>query len=218
VLAHGMPLIRVKPKHVARMGVERVGRVVGVRNGLPMLEDERVLEVENVIWCTGFRHGFDWIDLPVLGETEPLHERGVVAAEPALYFVGLMFLYAASSAQIHGVSRDAEPALYFVGLMFLYAASSAQIHGVSRDAERVANRIAAPAAPCHLAMLGTGERWTMPVCAPEGPAHRRSWSARAPDILGGEFELGRIPAISSHQRPGTLRSRHGQRGIGGVDV
>jgi putative flavoprotein involved in K+ transport len=108
VLAHGMPLIRVKPKHLARAGVERVGRVVGVRNGLPMLEDERVVEVENVIWCTGFRHGFDWIDLPVLGEREPLHERGVVTAEPGLYFVGLMFLYAASSAQIHGVSRDAE--------------------------------------------------------------------------------------------------------------
>jgi len=108
LLAHGLPLIRVKPKHLARAAVERVGRVVGVRNGLPMLEDERVLEVENVIWCTGFRHGFDWIDLPVLGETEPLHERGVVTAEPGLYFVGLMFLYAASSAQIHGLSRDAE--------------------------------------------------------------------------------------------------------------
>lgn len=108
VLAHGMPLIRVKPKDLARAGVERVGRVVGVQDGLPVLEDGRVLEVDSVLWCTGFRHGFDWIDLPVLGETEPLHERGVVAAEPGLYFVGLMFLYAASSTQIHGVSRDAE--------------------------------------------------------------------------------------------------------------
>ncbi len=108
VLSHGMPLIRVKPKDLARASVERVGRVIGARNGVPLLDDERVLDVENVVWCTGFRHAFDWIDLPVIGATEPLHERGIVANEAGLYFVGLMFLYAASSAQIHGVSRDAE--------------------------------------------------------------------------------------------------------------
>ncbi len=57
----------------------------------------------------GFHPGFSWIDLPVLGEEgEPMHERGVVATEPGLYFVGLMFLYAASSAMIHGVGRDAD--------------------------------------------------------------------------------------------------------------
>jgi putative flavoprotein involved in K+ transport len=37
-----------------------------------------------------------------------MHERGIVANEPGLYFVGLLFLYAASSAQIHGVGRDAK--------------------------------------------------------------------------------------------------------------
>ena len=37
-----------------------------------------------------------------------MHERGVVASEPGLYFVGLAFLYAASSSMIHGVGRDAE--------------------------------------------------------------------------------------------------------------
>src|SRR5215204_5095771 len=48
-LAHSMPLLRVKPKHLSRAGVERVGRVVGAQRGLPMLEDERVLEVDNVV-------------------------------------------------------------------------------------------------------------------------------------------------------------------------
>jgi putative flavoprotein involved in K+ transport len=67
-----------------------------------------VLDVANVIWCTGFEPGFDWIDLPVHGPHEPLHVRGVVASQPGLYFVGLHFLYAASSGQIHGVARDAE--------------------------------------------------------------------------------------------------------------
>ncbi len=105
--SHGLPLVRVKPKDIAAAGIERVARVVSVRDGLPLLEDGRVIHVANVVWCTGFHPGFSWIDLPIFGEEEPMHERGVVASEPGLYFVGLHFLYAASSAQIQGVGRDA---------------------------------------------------------------------------------------------------------------
>jgi len=110
ILSRGMPLVRVKPKDLAAAGIERVPRVVGVRDGLPMLDDQRVLEVANVIWCTGFDPDFSWIDLPVFGEEkkEPMHKRGVVANEPGLYFVGLVFLSAVSSALILGVGRDAE--------------------------------------------------------------------------------------------------------------
>ena len=108
VVAKGGPLIRVKPKDLAAAGVERVPRTLGVKNGLPVLEDGRVLEVANVIWCTGFHPGFSWIDLPVLKDGEPVHHRGVVADAPGLYFVGLHFLYAMSSTMIHGVGRDAE--------------------------------------------------------------------------------------------------------------
>jgi putative flavoprotein involved in K+ transport len=107
MLSHGMPLVRTKPKDIAAAGIERVPRVVGVQGGLPVLEDERVLEVANVIWCTGFEAGLSWIDLPVLREQEPMHKRGVIASEPGLYFVGLAFLYAASSSQIQGIGRDA---------------------------------------------------------------------------------------------------------------
>jgi putative flavoprotein involved in K+ transport len=103
------PLVRVKPKDIAAAGITRVPRVVGVRDGLPVLEDGRVLDVANVIWCTGFRPDFSWIGLPVFGEDGlPVHERGVVAKERGLYFVGLFFLYAASSAEVHGVGRAAE--------------------------------------------------------------------------------------------------------------
>ena len=65
--AEATPLIRVKSKGLAAAGVERVPRLVGVRDGLPVLEDERALEVRNVVWCTGFRQDFSWIDLPVFG-------------------------------------------------------------------------------------------------------------------------------------------------------
>jgi putative flavoprotein involved in K+ transport len=110
LLSHGPPLVRVKLKDLAAAGVERVPRVVGVRDGLPFLEDQQVLEVANVVWCTGFRPDFSWIDLPIFGEEkrEPMHHRGIVANEPGLYFVGLFFLYAMSSGFLPGVSRDAE--------------------------------------------------------------------------------------------------------------
>lgn len=108
IVSKGGPLIRTKWKHLATAGIGHVPRTVGVRDGLPLLADGRVLDVENVIWCTGFHHGFDWIDLPILGEKEPLHERGIVASQPGLYFVGLHFLYSFSSAMIHGASRDAD--------------------------------------------------------------------------------------------------------------
>jgi putative flavoprotein involved in K+ transport len=112
LLSHGAPLVRVKPKDLAAAGIERAPRVVGVRGGLPLLEDERVLEAVNVIWCTGFRPDFSWIDLTVFGDEEdpiePIHRRGIVADEPGLYFVGLFFLYAMSSGFLPGVGRDAE--------------------------------------------------------------------------------------------------------------
>jgi putative flavoprotein involved in K+ transport len=107
VLTHGGPLIRVKGKDLDAAGVHRVPRTAGVEDGQPVLEDGRVLQVANVIWCTGYHPGFSWIDLPVLGEHEPKHHRGVVDDEPGLYFVGLEFLYSMSSTMIHGVGRDA---------------------------------------------------------------------------------------------------------------
>jgi putative flavoprotein involved in K+ transport len=109
LLAHGAPLVRVRPKDLSTAGVERVPRIVGVRDGLPELEDGRVLEVANVIWCTGFRPDFSWIDLPIFGNDNrgPTHYRGIVESEPGLYFVGLFFLYAMSSGFFRGVGRDA---------------------------------------------------------------------------------------------------------------
>jgi len=110
LISHAAPLVRVKPKDLAAARVQRVPRVVGVRDGHPLLADQRVLEVANVIWCTGFGPDFSWIDLPIFGENEhePRHHRGVVADQPGLYFVGLFFLYAMSSGFLPGVDRDAK--------------------------------------------------------------------------------------------------------------
>jgi putative flavoprotein involved in K+ transport len=104
----GGPLVRTKPHDLVAAGIKRVPRVAGTRNGQPVLEDGRVLDVANVVWCTGFHPGFSWIDLPVFGpDGEPEHDCGIVHREPGLYFVGLHFLSAMSSVMIHGVGRDA---------------------------------------------------------------------------------------------------------------
>jgi putative flavoprotein involved in K+ transport len=106
---HGLPLARVKPADLLAAGVERIhARTVGVRDGLPLLEDGRLLDVTNVIWCTGFKPSYNWIALPIFDDDgEPIHERGVVATEPGLYFVGLFFQSAAISSLVGGVGKDA---------------------------------------------------------------------------------------------------------------
>ena len=106
---HGGPMIRVKRGDLQARGVNRVlSRVTGVRNGRPVLED-RELDVATVIWCTGFRQVFDWIDLPILGaDGWPREMRGVVAEAPGLFFCGLSFQYAFSSMVLPGVGRDAD--------------------------------------------------------------------------------------------------------------
>jgi putative flavoprotein involved in K+ transport len=104
---HGLPLVRVKPKHLSGAGVERVARVAEVKDGKPVLEDGRVLDVANVIWCTGYRPDYSWIDLPVFEQKDiPVHSRGVVEDQPGLYFMGLNFQYSASSSQVNGLGRD----------------------------------------------------------------------------------------------------------------
>lgn len=103
------PLIRVKPSDFPRIGITRTPRLTGVRDGKPVLESGEVLDVKNVIWSTGWNLGFSWIDLPIFDEHgEPRQELGASPDVPGLYFVGLHFLYAMSSAMVHGVGRDAE--------------------------------------------------------------------------------------------------------------
>jgi len=108
VLRHGAPRIRVKSKDLDAASVEQVPRTVRVEDGLPVLEDGRVLDAANVIWCTGFRQDYSWIDLPVFErDGTPVHERGV-ASEPGLYFLGFDFLFSFASENVGGVCRDAK--------------------------------------------------------------------------------------------------------------
>jgi putative flavoprotein involved in K+ transport len=108
LLEAAAPLARVRRRDLDAAGVERVPPTAGTRDGLPLLADGRALEVASVVWCTGYRHDFSWIDLPVLDDHgRPRHDRGVVAGQPGLYFVGLFFQTSITSALLGGVGSDA---------------------------------------------------------------------------------------------------------------
>lgn len=107
MLGHTGPLVRIRPKELSDAGVVRVARITGVEDGKPVTADGEVLDVKNVVWCTGYRPGFDWIDLPVFDESgRPRHTRGVSDDVPGLYFLGLFFLHAVWSETVPGLQRD----------------------------------------------------------------------------------------------------------------
>jgi putative flavoprotein involved in K+ transport len=105
----GAPQLRHRRSDLLKAGVELSdARTVGARDGKPVLADGRVLDVANVIWCTGFRPDYSWIELPILDhEGWPIQERGVVGSTPGLYFLGLVFQFGFTSMLIVGAARDA---------------------------------------------------------------------------------------------------------------
>jgi putative flavoprotein involved in K+ transport len=104
----GAPLVRFTPGDLIKAGVERVPRVEGVVDGKPQLADGRVLEVASVVWATGYKPDFGWIELPILGQDGyPLQHQGVVESAPGLYFLGLPFQHTFASSTTGGVGKDA---------------------------------------------------------------------------------------------------------------
>jgi putative flavoprotein involved in K+ transport len=131
VRAGGGPLLRVRRGDLERAGVTlHEARTVDVDGrGRPVLSDGTALDVANVVWCTGFRPDYCWIELPVIGEDGwPRERRGVVDAQPGLYFLGIPFLYSFTSMLVLGAGRDAA-------------------HVVDRLAARAADRLQGVAAP-----------------------------------------------------------------------
>ena len=119
---HGLPLDRVRPSDLRAAGVQRiVARTVGVKDGMPLLDDGQAIEASNVVWATGFRPDHRWIHFPLTGpDGWPLQTRGVVTGVPGLFFIGLPFMYRGGSALLGGVGRDAA---YLVDQMARQAAS-----------------------------------------------------------------------------------------------
>lgn len=75
----------------------------------PILElDLRGAGIRTVVWATGYRPDYSWIDLPVLDRKgEIRHDGGIVTDFPGLYRIGLNFLRRRKSSFIHGAEDDA---------------------------------------------------------------------------------------------------------------
>jgi putative flavoprotein involved in K+ transport len=75
-----------------------------------VLDGGLVLDVRNVVWCTGFRPDFGWIRVPfdVGDDGYPVQYRGVSASTPGLYFAGMPFLHSFASMLVAGAARDGE--------------------------------------------------------------------------------------------------------------
>ena len=63
--------------------------------------------LRSILWATGYRPDFSWLDLPVFDARGRLRHRGGVVASPGLYAMGLTFLRRRKSHQISGVADDA---------------------------------------------------------------------------------------------------------------
>ena len=64
--------------------------------------------ISTVLWTSGYRPAFDWIDLPVLDEYGLPHQTRGVTDVPGLTFLGVPWMYDMASANLVGVARDAE--------------------------------------------------------------------------------------------------------------
>ena len=106
----GGPLLRFRLPELDAAGVERHdAKTVGVKDGRPLLEEGTVLDVANVIWCTGFRRDYSWIGAPVTGpDGYPDEVRGVSPTVPGLYFLGIPFSFGFTSMLVAGAGRDAK--------------------------------------------------------------------------------------------------------------
>lgn len=63
---------------------------------------------DSIIWSTGFRYNYDWIDLDISdNNNQPVQKRGITKY-PGFYFMGLQWMHSSKSAQFIGVAEDAE--------------------------------------------------------------------------------------------------------------
>jgi putative flavoprotein involved in K+ transport len=74
----------------------------------PLGIDLRSGEIRTVLWATGYRPDYSWLEIPVLDRKGEInHDGGVVNDSPGLYRIGLNFLRRRKSSFIHGAEDDA---------------------------------------------------------------------------------------------------------------
>jgi len=105
---HRDTLIGSSPRDVKRHGVTVQSRVVAASDREVTFADGSELDVDAVVWATGYRSEYGWIDLPVVdADGRVVHRRGVTDV-PGLFFLGLTWQHTRGSALLGWVNDDAE--------------------------------------------------------------------------------------------------------------
>jgi putative flavoprotein involved in K+ transport len=101
-------LIGSTPRELrGRFGVDLKPRVVGASGRTIHFGDGSELEVDAVVWATGYRPDHSWIE-PALGPDGRVQHRRGVTTVPGLYFLGLSWQHTRGSALLGFVKDDAE--------------------------------------------------------------------------------------------------------------
>ncbi|WP_121667671.1 flavin-containing monooxygenase [Mesonia aquimarina] len=102
------PVIGTDVKEILnRSNVVSVGRTNDAHKTEIETENETLTDVKNIIWATGYRPNFNWIEgLELDTNGYPRHHRGVSKMK-GLYFIGLPWLHTRGSATLGGIKKDA---------------------------------------------------------------------------------------------------------------
>ncbi len=101
-------LIGSSPRAARKAGITTHPRATAAAGSTVTFADGRGLDVDGVIWATGFERDYSWMDAPVFADDGSVaHERGVTAG-PGLYFLGMPWQHTRGSALLGWVKDDAE--------------------------------------------------------------------------------------------------------------
>jgi putative flavoprotein involved in K+ transport len=73
----------------------------------PLELDLRTGEIRTILWATGYRPDYSWLNVPVLDRKGHIRHDGGVTAAPGMYLIGMQFLRRRKSALIDGAGDDA---------------------------------------------------------------------------------------------------------------
>ncbi|WBL24019.1 flavin-containing monooxygenase [Zunongwangia sp. HRR-M8] len=103
------PIIGTDVKEIlSRTNVEAVGKTLDAEGEIISTEEKEISDIKNIVWATGYRPNFGWIDgLELTKDGYPKHKRGVSNTK-GLYFIGLPWLHTRGSATLGGIKNDAK--------------------------------------------------------------------------------------------------------------
>ncbi|MDT0691104.1 NAD(P)/FAD-dependent oxidoreductase [Salegentibacter sp. F188] len=103
------PIIGTDVKAILRReNVTLVGKVKNAEGNIVYTENKEITDLKNIVWATGYRPNFTWIEgLELTENGYPEHHRGVSNID-GLYFIGLPWLYTRGSATLGGIKKDAK--------------------------------------------------------------------------------------------------------------